>query len=175
MLDTFLSPKVKNLLQKSAVKDGPTEWVFVGRDGDGLPAVDVELVNDVLLRRHVDITDGVTRDDAWYESAVEALAPVFSGCLKALLEVGHTLDLETCCRWMVAPQLFQGDHFFMLSRSLNYPLSPSSPGHFGLASYQTNTAWAHMLAPFLLGGYEIKYVLRGLRSRGAACEKTNIG
>ena len=115
MLDTFLSPKVKNLLQKSAVKDGPIEWVFVERDDDGLLTVDVELVNDVLLRRHVDITDGVTRDGAWYESAVEALAPVFSGCLEALLEVGHTLDLEACCRWMVAPQLFQGDHFFMLS------------------------------------------------------------
>ena len=135
------------------MKDGPTEWVFVGRDGDGLPAVDVELVNDVLLRRHVDITDGVTRDDAWYESAVEALAPVFSGCLKALLEAGHALDLEACCRWMVAPQLFQGDHFFMLSRSLNYPLSPSSPGHFGLARYQTSTACWPL---FFLGGYEIK-------------------
>ena len=153
MLDTFLSPKVKNLLQKSAVKDGPIEWVFVERDDDGLLTVDVELVNDVLLRRHVDITDGVTRDDAWYESAVEALAPVFSGCLEALLEVGHTLDLETC--WMVAPQLFQGDHFFMLSRILNDPLSPS-PRHFGLARYQTSIAWAYILAPLLLGGYEIK-------------------
>ena len=111
MLDTFLSPKVENLLQKSTQTFGVTEWNFVVTDRNGFPTFDVERVNDARLRGRVELDDLVVRDDDWYERAVEALAPVFSDSLKALLQFDHNQDLVSCCSWMAAPQLLQGEHF----------------------------------------------------------------